>query len=195
MSTLNDPVLVLNRHWVPVNTCTVREAFKRLFAETARFIDTKDESLALHDFSTWVKLQVTEGRPFIETWNSSILAPEVIVMGSACKNEKRRNTMTYSRRHLAKRDHHTCQYCGEQRPHEEMTIDHVMPRSRGGPSSWTNCVMSCFDCNSTKGDRTPEEAGMKLLTRPYEPGWSPIYRIPPTKYKESWKNFVADHMN
>lgn len=198
MSVLTEPVLVLNKNWVPIDTWTVRRAFKALFAGTAKFLDTSDEHLTLHEFETWVKLPVQEGHPFIETWNSAIPAPEVIVLMAGI-NSKRRHVMTFSRRHLAKRDHHTCQYCGQQKVGEEMTIDHVHPRSLGGKSSWTNCVLACWDCNSQKGDKTLEqvgkEYGMKLLSKPYEPGWSPIYRVPANKYKESWKHFVGNFIS
>ena len=82
---------------------------------------------------------------------------------------------TFSRRNVAKRDHLTCQYCGSQPGGESITIDHVVPRSRGGFSSWTNCVAACVACNAEKADRTPDQAGMHLRKRPDRPEWKPLY--------------------
>ena len=70
--------------------------------------------------------------------------------------------VTFSRRNIFKRDRYVCQYCGSQPGSEELTIDHVVPRSQGGVSSWTNCVLACMTCNKRKADRTPEQAGMML---------------------------------
>lgn len=74
-----------------------------------------------------------------------------------------------TRRNLIARDGHRCQYCGDVLPPRELTVDHVMPRSRGGGSTWENLVAACGPCNRAKGDRTPEEAAMPLLARPRKP--------------------------
>ena len=101
--------------------------------------------------------------------------------------------VTFSRRNVAKRDHHTCQYCGAQPGWEQVTIDHVVPRSQGGASSWTNCVAACVACNARKADRTPEQAGMRLRSHPARPEWKPLYaahnvRIP------SWTRFLPSEL-
>ncbi|SMX66801.1 HNH endonuclease [Brevibacterium aurantiacum] len=83
----------------------------------------------------------------------------------------RTGTVPYSRRALFVRDRGRCCYCGEP----GATMDHVMPKSRGGPAAWTNAVVACFDCNQRKADRTPEEAGMILLKPPFAPTWLDIY--------------------
>ena len=77
----------------------------------------------------------------------------------------------FSRHHVYKRDAFTCQYCDTQLPASQLTLDHVTPRSTGGPTSWTNIVTCCVACNQLKADQTPEEAGMRLVRKPYAPYW------------------------
>ncbi len=100
--------------------------------------------------------------------------------------------MTFSRRNVAKRDHYTCQYCGAQPGAEGITIDHVVPRSQGGTSSWTNCVAACETCNAKKSDRTPDRAGMKLRRRPFRPEWKPFYAAQGAGV-ESWSQVSRTH--
>ncbi|RLA94086.1 MAG: HNH endonuclease [Deltaproteobacteria bacterium] len=83
----------------------------------------------------------------------------------------------FSRRNIYARDGYRCQYCGRQFPYDELTCDHVIPRSRGGRTEWTNVVTCCRECNHRKGGRTPEEAGMRLLRQPKRPAWLPFIRI------------------
>lgn len=191
MSVLNEPVLVLNRNWVPIETVTVARAFSYIFAEKAKFIDPTDCSL--YDFMGWADLPVAEGQPFLRTSRMHIRAPEIIVLTKSHGVARRKETMAFSRRNLCKRDMMTCQYCGSQPIPKELTIDHIVPKKRGGKSSWTNCVMSCFPCNSKKADKMLAESGLKLMHQPYEPKWSPIFRVHPGKYKESWKGFVQEN--
>jgi 5-methylcytosine-specific restriction endonuclease McrA len=76
-------------------------------------------------------------------------------------------------------------------PDVKLTIEHIMPQSRGGPTSWENCVAACEDCNTRKADMTPNEAGMKLRTKPQKPTWTPRLRLPHGKViRESWKPFL-----
>jgi 5-methylcytosine-specific restriction endonuclease McrA len=99
--------------------------------------------------------------------------------------------VTFSRRNVFKRDHWTCQYCGVQPGGDELTIDHVLPRSQGGVSAWDNCVLACIDCNKRKADRTPEQARMKLRKLPVRPAWKPMYTRDCVRI-ESWSNFVSE---
>ena len=114
------------------------------------------------------------GRPSVRAVGTAQpRAPEVICL--AHYDRLPGAAVTFSRRNVAKRDHHTCQYCGAQPGAEAITIDHVVPRSQGGASSWTNCVAACIRCNALKADRTPEQAGMKPRRRPVRPEWKPLY--------------------
>jgi 5-methylcytosine-specific restriction endonuclease McrA len=101
------------------------------------------------------------------------------------------NAVTFSRRNVFKRDRFTCQYCGRQPGSEELTIDHVVPRSHGGRSSWENCVLACVACNHRKADRTPAEAKMDLRGNPSRPQWRPFYAARSGRI-ESWSKFISE---
>jgi 5-methylcytosine-specific restriction endonuclease McrA len=101
------------------------------------------------------------------------------------------NVVTFSRRNLFKRDRFTCQYCGEQPGTEELTIDHVLPRSRGGVSTWENCVLACIECNHRKANMTPAEAGMPLKKDPARPNWRPLYAREDVMIG-SWSKFLSE---
>lgn len=202
MSVLDDFVLVLNKNWTPINTCSVRGAFCDLFSGSGRFIDTDDFSL--HEVESWLDRPVRENDVAIRTARLSIRAPEIIVLRSGVVPV--RHVMAFSRKNLIRRDRMSCQYCGVRPGAINLTVDHVMPKTRGGKSSWLNCVMSCKPCNTRKADRTLEQSGMRLRPRPemqmlhpnepekwslpYEPAWSPIFRVHSTGYKPSWEAFV-----
>ncbi|MCA9319323.1 MAG: HNH endonuclease, partial [Planctomycetes bacterium] len=119
-----------------------------------------------------------------------IRAPEVIVL--ARYDRLPRKQVPFTRRNLYKRDEHRCQYCGLRQPLDQLSIDHVVPRSRGGPSTWENCVLACLRCNVRKGDRPPQAVGMSLLRHPEKPEWSPCLGVHQGKRKTSWRKFVPD---
>ncbi|HJM82375.1 MAG TPA: HNH endonuclease [Nitrospinota bacterium] len=104
----------------------------------------------------------------------------------------RRSCVSFSKKNVFRRDNYTCQYCGGGL---EMTIDHVIPRSVGGRSTWDNIVTACRKCNLKKGSRTPEEAGMKLLMRPKQPQFlfhSNISSIAPQSHVDSWTKYISN---
>ena len=98
----------------------------------------------------------------------------------------------FSRHHVYKRDAFTCQYCNTQFPTSKLTLDHVVPRSVGGPTSWTNIVTCCVDCNQLKADQTPEQAGMRLARKPYAPYWMQLSvpRQDEDKAAELWEPYL-----
>lgn len=103
----------------------------------------------------------------------------------------------FSRRNIYLRDEWTCQYCGQRPAQRQLTLDHVMPRSRGGATSWTNVVTACRGCNSVKASRTPVEAGMRLRTRPLRPSalpWQPPSLAYPSAPAE-WEPFLAPYLS
>ena len=114
--------------------------------------------------------------------------PEIIIL--AHYDRLPNTAVTFSRRNVAKRDHYVCQYCGLQPGAESITIDHILPRSQGGTSTWTNCVAACIRCNARKADRTPEQAGMRLRRRPVRPEWKPFYAAQGVRI-ESWARFLT----
>jgi len=189
MSTLvlERPTLVLNRNWQPVSVATVARALGMLWNETARVVDPCDYQL--YSWEDWSKLEPTADEPFIQGVSLKLRAPEVVSLLDYDKVPT--SVVTFSRRNIFKRDHYTCQYCGTQPGNDELTIDHVLPRSRGGVSSWENCVLACYECNSRKADRTPTEARLKLRKTPGRPDWKPLYASNHVRI-ESWSRFVSE---
>ena len=120
----------------------------------------------------------------------SSLAGSVVRMPADNAGGTPATAVAFSRRNVARRDHHTCQYCGVQPGSDQITIDHVLPRSRGGASSWTNCVAACAACNAGKADRTPEQAGMRLRKTPVRPLWRPWFAAREAQV-ESWSRFLG----
>src|SRR5471032_3052029 len=138
------PVLVLNASYEPINICGARRALVLVLKGIAR--TEEEHGLTLH------------------AQRSRIAMPSVIRL-----LEYRRiphQTRALSRKNIMMRDRYTCQYCAKLMPAGELTLDHVIPRSRAGESAWENLVACCHPCNNKKGSRTPEEAGMKLARQP-----------------------------
>jgi 5-methylcytosine-specific restriction endonuclease McrA len=97
----------------------------------------------------------------------------------------------FTRHNVFERDKNTCQYCRKVFPRAELNLDHVLPRDRGGQTTWENIVCSCIPCNSRKSNRLPHEAGMRLMTKPKRPKWRPFVTINlALRAHESWKHFV-----
>lgn len=180
-------VLVLNKSWIAVHVAPVRRALSLLYQDLARAVHPVDYSL--YDFNDWCELSaVTDGR-FIHTPTMRIRIPEVIILRAF--NGFIRREVRFSRRNIFERDKNTCQYCARVLPKPDLTIDHLVPRSRGGHDTWTNLVLACVPCNVKKGNRTPKEAHMPLVRRPVKPAWLPRFgaRVPTTELT-SWQRFV-----
>lgn len=150
------PVLVLNKSWNPIGTISLQEAIVKLFSEyedgtpKAKIIEPSSYQMVTWD--DWSKLKPEATDEVIRAANISFRIPEVILLTKFEKLPQPR--VHFSRRTLYKRDYYQCQYCLKRPGTEELTIDHVMPRSRGGLTSWTNCVLACVECNSRKANRT-----------------------------------------
>jgi 5-methylcytosine-specific restriction endonuclease McrA len=183
---LSSAVLVLNRSWMPVHITTAKRAFCLVYQGAAKVMD---EQFELFNFDDWSQLKPKEGEPVAGLVNGIIRVPRVIVLLSYDRIPKR--TVRFSRKNIYYRDNYTCQYCGKKFSSSELNIDHLIPRSRGGKSTWDNVVCSCHECNRKKGGRTPEEAGMKLIQKPRKPRWTPYlgFRLDSRIYKE-WTPFL-----
>ena len=186
---LERPTLILNKDWVPIQTTTTRKAIALVVNGSAQIIDPV--TYAVHDLLSWDALSRTreafeEAR--IRSERLSIAPPEVILLTTYHGLGVR--SVIFSRSNLFKRDRFTCQYCGVRPRTAELTIDHIVPRRHGGKSSGENCVVACFRCNGRMADRTPDEASMKLRTRPKKPSWRTIFRAENRVRCESWKKFV-----
>jgi 5-methylcytosine-specific restriction endonuclease McrA len=188
IAALHEPTLVLNKNWLPIRVCTVRRALTLVFKDLARIIGP--EKYTLYDFSSWVDLKVAQGEPFVQTVSLRIRVPEVIVLRRCDRFSRPR--VVFSRRNLFRRDRNTCQYCGKKSSTEDLSIDHLLPRSLGGESTWSNCVVACLECNARKGNRTLEQAHMKILRLPKEPPPQMAFTLHLGSRKASWDQFVSE---
>lgn len=185
---LNQPALVLNRHWIPIGTVSVRTAICLIYRRAARALLPQDYSL--HDFDSWSSLRVAENEPCISTVSLRIKVPEIVLLTQYAAYPRRR--VTFSRKNLYRRDHYRCQYCGAKPPLHDLSIDHLLPRSRGGHSNWENCVLACLRCNRRKSNRTLRESGLNLIRVPKEPTWTPFITIPLRQRRTSWEQFISN---
>ena len=190
---LNSGVLVLNRSWVAVNVATARRALLLVCQGHARIVHPRN--FGLYSFEEWVDYSeeqlrgTANGHRYIHSPNLTVLLPEVILLGVF--NGFIRRDVHFSRRNLFLRDGHQCQYCGKHPSKQELSIDHVIPRSRGGKDTWENLVIACQKCNVRKGDRTPEEADMHLLRRPAAPRWLPRFgMVLEREQLDGWQRFL-----
>jgi 5-methylcytosine-specific restriction endonuclease McrA len=167
---LNTSVLVLNRLYQPVHVTSVRRAFSLLYQGIAKAID---DQYKLYEFSDWAALSASE-HDSVATVNKRIRVPRVLVLSAYEHLPKGR--VRFSRLNIYARDADTCQYCGRKLARSELNLDHIIPRSQGGKTSWENVVCSCVPCNLKKGGRTPEQANMRLLKKPLRPRWTPFFR-------------------
>jgi len=189
-AVLADKVLVLNRSWVAVNVASVRRALMLVYQDLARIVHPSD--YCTYDFEGWVEASqmAKEGRR-IKSANFSICVPEVIVLSTF--NGRFSKEVRFSRRNIFERDENTCQYCGRRLDRSDLTLDHVIPRSRGGTSTWTNIVLACVRCNMKKGDRLLSETSMTLLRRPVKPKWATRVGVKIGRVcKPSWERFLED---
>ena len=169
MSVLTTKVLVLNRSYFPVHVTSVRRAVCLLYQGIAKAVDQQYRTF---DFNSWSDLSSALHDDTISLVDRVIRVPRVILLIGYDRVPKRQ--VRFSRFNVFARDNNTCQYCGEKLPRSELNLDHVVPRSQGGLSTWENMVCSCFTCNRVKGGRMPEEAGMRLIRKPFRPEWTPF---------------------
>ena len=195
LPALNASVLVLNRGYLVVHVVGVRRALGLTFRNLAEIIDTEDGSYANHDFESWLTLsdlrseQKHEHQDWLRSVNFEIQVPRIIRL--LAYDRIPRHTLRFNRRNLFARDGHRCQYCGKKGSAEQLSMDHVIPRSRGGGTTWENVVCCCLRCNSSKGGHTPKEARMTLLREPRKPRFNPLraHRAKHPQY-ESWMTFL-----
>ena len=188
---LDNSVLVLSKSWTPIAITTVKRSFSLVFQDHALIVHP--HTYEMHNFESWLLdnsravAELADHPGWLRTASLLIRVPEVIVLGRY--NGVPRRELVFSRRNIYRRDTFECQYCGCRPGLKHLSIDHVTPISRGGLTSWENCVVACIRCNTRKGNRTPDEASMPLRSRPGKPNWSDGVgygeRVP-----ESWARFV-----
>ncbi|MBN1294648.1 MAG: HNH endonuclease [Candidatus Latescibacteria bacterium] len=143
---LNSQVLLLNQNFEPLTICTAKRAIVMVWAGKAEIIESNGH--------------------YVHTVSMEFKVPSIIRLLIYIQSQHRWN-IQLSKPNILKRDHRTCQYCGTTEGY--MTVDHVIPKSLGGSDTWENLVCACSACNNRKGDRTPEQAGLKLLKEPQKP--------------------------
>jgi len=170
---LFEQVLLLNASFEPLNVINWKRAVKLVFMEKVEVVEESDR--------------------VIRSVSESMRIPSIVRLVRFVRF--RRREARFSRRNVYARDHYRCQYCNTRFPVSELTCDHVIPRSRGGGTSWTNIVTCCVQCNRRKGGRTPEEAGLHLLRRPVRPSWLWGFQIRTTgrKAPPGWGTYLKYH--
>ncbi len=194
---LSSSVLVLNRNYAAVRIVSARRAFALLYKDFAEAIDARDGQFGNFDFPAWVdhsrlRLQMpVDHEQYVRTPRHAILVPRVIRLMTYDKVPKRE--VKFSRRNILARDENHCQYCAKRFPASQLSIDHVVPKSRGGKSTWTNVVAACNECNTRKGGRMPWEASMKLRRLPAPPKRNPTLadKVRSERYSV-WRHFLGD---
>jgi len=193
---LNNPVLVLNKSWIPIRIETVRSAIERLFSARAVAID--EEFYQTYTWEEWLlsyslsrEVEWTFPYKFINAVHINIRLPEVVLLVKY--NKIPQVPVRLTRKNLLIRDSYMCQYSGKKLKTNEATVDHVIPKSRGGKTVWNNVVISTKEINSKKGNKTLKEFGMALLKKPKTPIWNPVYTAGSLITRpKSWSKFLKE---
>ncbi len=194
-SALSLNVLVLNRHFSALRVVNVKRAFSLLFRQLAEVVHVEDGKYLSYDFSEWCELSELarefepDAHDWIRTVRLHIAVPRIIRL--AVYDRLPRQAVKFNRRNLYARDNNRCQYCGKKYATSELSLDHVVPRSQGGQSTWDNVVCACLKCNIAKGGRTPEQAHMHLIRPPAKPRRNPVLTVKLSDGRyASWKAFL-----
>lgn len=199
-NALSANVLVLNKFYQAIRVVNVRRAFSLLCRQMAEVVHIEADAAGHSqwqnfDFDSWRELSQLkaefepDGFDWIHTVRFQIAVPRIIRL--LVYEKLPRQDVKFNRRNIYARDSNRCQYCGKKMPTSELSLDHVVPRSQGGKSTWENIVCCCVRCNVKKGGRTPEQASMKLIAKPHKPRRSPVIniRLADERYA-SWKQFL-----
>ena len=196
-AAMQTSVLALNRLYLAIHVVSARRAFCLLCKGLAEVVHVEDGTYLAYDFEGWreyCSLRIAMGEAhdtddWIAAVNFRIQIPRVVRLLNY--DRVPRNAVKFSRRNVFLRDEHRCQYCGRRFGVHNLSLDHVIPRSRGGQTTWENIVAACLKCNVQKGGRTPKEAGMTLCRPPHKPAQNPVlsHQLSTPKYA-CWKNFL-----
>jgi 5-methylcytosine-specific restriction endonuclease McrA len=191
---LSAPVLTLNRVFAPIRVIEVRRALSLLVTGAAEVVDAEDPHLATYDFSSWFELSClreefeSDKHAFIGLVRGRLAVPHVVRL-TKFDRHRRQRAVPLNRRNIYARDGNMCQYCGKKFPTSELSLDHIIPRSRGGGDTWENLVCACTGCNSKKADKLAAQAGMRLIKKPRAlKGHAQLIRV----QHASWTQFVDD---
>jgi 5-methylcytosine-specific restriction endonuclease McrA len=159
-------VLVLNATYEPLNTVSMPRAVALLLADKAEIVEAAEAELRSQ--------HVTLPMPLVIRLVTYVRIPRMM-------------PLAVTRRGVLNRDHHTCQYCGRRLPPAELTLDHILPRSRGGKTTWENIVAACKLCNHRKGNQTPSEARMRTLRPPFRPRYLALVVV---DVPQAWQKYL-----
>jgi 5-methylcytosine-specific restriction endonuclease McrA len=191
-AVLTQPVLVLNRLWQAVNTCSARRAFSLLYLGHAQVVHAEDESFETFNFEKWFDHSQSihhDHGDWVKTVHFRIKVPKIIVLLGFDHLPMKEVKLT--RQNIFERDNYTCQYCHQAFDRHLLNIDHIMPRDRGGRTTWENVATSCIRCNTKKGNRLPHEANMQLLKKAKKPKLRPFINVHITRERHpSWSHFL-----
>jgi 5-methylcytosine-specific restriction endonuclease McrA len=191
-TTLEHPVLVLNRFWQPIHTCSVRRTLHLLCLGHAHVVQVEgEECYNTHDLSSWIRYSNgSESVEMIHGASITLCVPKIIVL--AVYDRLPRLEVKFTRHNVFLRDKFTCQYCEKVLPAAQLNLDHVTPRDKGGRTTWENIVTSCFRCNTRKGNKLPHEANMHPQSKPFAPRWRPLFGMHENGLAdESWSHFLG----
>ncbi len=182
---------------------SVRRAFSLLFKQDhgrhpiAEVVDVEDGRYVSYNFADWTELSAFKREfeapkhDWIRTVRFDLAVPRIVRVLTFAKLP--RQEVKFNRRNLFARDHNTCQYCGKRFNTAQLSLDHVVPRSRGGPTTWANVVCACVTCNVRKGGRTPAEAHLRLVKHPVKPRRNPVVTIKLSDHRySSWRQFLDE---
>ena len=195
---LDSSVLVLNKFFTAVHIVNVKRAFALLCKESAEVVSIDNGQYNSYNFSSWLDVSLyreeyglsdNDEHEWIRTFSLEIRVPKIIRLLIYDKLPKA--SVKFNRKNIFARDENRCQYCGKKFPMPELSLDHVIPRSQGGESTWANIVCACTECNKRKGGLRPREANMKLIRKPVKPRHSPIIQLKLNSNKyNSWMQFL-----
>lgn len=202
---LNKPVLVLNKAWIPIGTCTVKSAFEDMNSskhpKKALKIEYLKDSKGNYDFSnptevlplSWAEWSTLAPRDFdedsIRSVKNEFRIPTVLIVGSNY-NQMPVKTFRATKKNIFDHYKGICAYTGKQLTYKNMTLDHIQPRSRKGGNTWSNLVPCDGETNRLKADKTPEEAGLKLRYKPSEPKPVPAHILIKSVISPDWNMFL-----
>ncbi len=164
---MKDKVLILNQDFSAIALCSVNKAFVLVYLKKAETVSKAKEA-------------------FLRTINHTYPVPSVIRLQNYVRVSY--HGIALSRHNIMRRDDYSCQYCGAIK---DLTLDHLLPRSRGGETSWLNLVTACMRCNTRKGNRTPEEAGLKLHRKPIKPSLQYFLKMHVNAYNQDWGTYLG----
>jgi 5-methylcytosine-specific restriction endonuclease McrA len=160
-----------------------------MYSDNAKGIFIEDDKFFPLEWNEWILLKLSSNDNTIKTVNGLIKIPGVIVLNNNDKIPKQ--TIKFTQKSLWERDNFTCQYTGKKINKLTGNIDHVIPRSQGGKTCWENCVLAHKDINSKKANKTPEQAGLKLIKKPTSPKIMPVSFYIRNKNKiKDWNMFL-----